>query len=84
MAFMPRRDTVRVMVGGVPVGGGAPIAVQSMTNTDTEDAGSTAAQVIALAEAGSEMVRITVNTPQAADAVPEIVRRARAAGCAAP
>ena len=84
MAFMPRRDTVRVMVGGVPVGGGAPIVVQSMTNTDTEDAESTAAQVTALAEAGSEMVRITVNTPQAADAVPEIVRRARAAGCAAP
>ncbi len=72
------------MVGGVPVGGGAPVVVQSMTNTDTEDAAATAAQVVALAEAGSELVRITVNTPKAAESVPEILRRVRGAGSSAP
>jgi (E)-4-hydroxy-3-methylbut-2-enyl-diphosphate synthase len=72
------------MVGGVQVGGNAPIAVQSMTNTDTEDAERTARQIIELAEAGSELVRITVNTPRAAEAVPEIQRRVREAGCSAP
>ena len=66
------------------IGGGAPIVVQSMTNTDTEDAGATARQVEALARAGSELVRITVNTPQAAAQVPEIRRRLDAAGCAVP
>lgn len=72
------------MVGGVPVGGGAPVVVQSMTNTDTEDAAATAAQVVALAEAGSELVRITVNTPKAAESVPEILRRVRGAGSSVP
>jgi (E)-4-hydroxy-3-methylbut-2-enyl-diphosphate synthase len=64
-----------VDVGGVKVGGGAPVMVQSMTNTDTADAPGTAAQVRALAQAGSEVVRITVNNEQAAKAVPEIVER---------
>lgn len=78
------RTTVPVLVGGVQVGGGAPVVVQSMTNTDTEDAASTARQIIELAEAGSELVRITVNTPRAAEAAPEIVRRVRDAGCGVP
>ena len=64
-----------VNVGGVMVGGGAPVVVQSMTNTNTEDIKSTVEQIGTLAEAGSELVRITVNTPQAAKAVPEIVKR---------
>jgi len=68
----------------VTVGGGAPIVVQSMTNTDTADAAGTAAQVEALARAGSELVRITVNTPQAAAAVAEIRRRLDDAGCTVP
>jgi (E)-4-hydroxy-3-methylbut-2-enyl-diphosphate synthase len=68
----------------VRIGGGAPIVVQSMTNTDSEDAPATARQVEALARAGSELVRITVNTPQAAAQVPEIRRRLDAAGCAVP
>ncbi len=75
MAFAPRRPTVTCVVGGVPVGSGHPVVVQSMTNTDTADAASTAAQVAALARAGSELVRITVNNEQAAAAVPEIARR---------
>ncbi len=70
--------------GGVQVGGGAPVVVQSMTSTDTADAAGTAAQCIALAEAGSEMVRITVNVPDAAAAVPEIRQRMRDAGCRVP
>jgi (E)-4-hydroxy-3-methylbut-2-enyl-diphosphate synthase len=73
-----------VMVGGVQVGGGAPIVVQSMTMTDTADPQATAAQVVELAAAGSEMVRVTVNTPAAAGAVPEIKRRILDAGCTAP
>ncbi len=79
-----RRETVPVQVGTIQVGGGAPIVVQAMTNTDTEDAESTARQIVELAEAGSELVRITVNTPRAAESVPEIVRRVRDAGCQAP
>ncbi len=71
----PRRLSTRVSVGGIAVGGGAPIVVQSMTNTDTADAAGTAAQVAALARAGSELVRITVNTADAARAVPEIRER---------
>jgi (E)-4-hydroxy-3-methylbut-2-enyl-diphosphate synthase len=63
------------MVGGVPVGGAHPVVVQSMTNTDTADAAGTAAQVAALARAGSQLVRVTVNNDQAAAAVPEIVAR---------
>ena len=66
------------------IGGGAPVAVQSMTLTDTADAGATAAQCIELAEAGSELVRVTVNQDDAARAVPEIKRRMLDAGCAAP
>lgn len=70
-----RRKSVGVNVGGVKLGGGAPVVVQSMTNTNSEQVESTAGQIIALASAGSEMVRITVNTPEAARAVPEIVKR---------
>ena len=79
-----RRDSVAVAVGPVVVGGGAPIVVQSMTNTDTADAPATAAQVEALARAGSEIVRVTVDTPAAARAVPEIRERLEAAGCRVP
>ncbi len=70
-----RRKSVGVNVGGVIVGGGAPIVVQSMTNTNSEDVESTAGQISALAAAGSELVRITVNTPEAARAVPEMIKR---------
>jgi len=70
-----RRRSIGVDVGGIMVGGGAPVVVQSMTNTNTEDIESTVQQITALAAAGSELVRITVNTPAAAQAVPEIVRR---------
>ena len=79
-----QRRSAQVRIGSVAIGGGRPIAVQSMTNTDTADAGATAEQVIALAQAGSELVRVTVNTPEAAKAVPEIVKRARDAGVSAP
>ncbi len=70
-----RRTTVGVTVGGVRVGGDAPIVVQSMTNTDTADVAATTKQVAELARAGSELVRITVNTPEAAAAVPKIRER---------
>src|SRR5215831_6356527 len=70
-----RRRSVAVDVGGVMVGGGAPVVVQSMTNTDTADADATAAQVAALARAGSEIVRITVDRDEAAAAVPHIKER---------
>jgi (E)-4-hydroxy-3-methylbut-2-enyl-diphosphate synthase len=76
--------TVPVKVGHVQVGGGAPVVVQSMTMTDTADVAATAQQCIELAEAGSEMVRVTVNTPEAAEAVPAIKQRMLDAGCAAP
>src|SRR5215208_2468189 len=76
--------TVGVKVGRVQVGGGAPVVVQSMTMTDTADARATAQQVIELADAGSEMVRVTVNLPEAAAAVPEIKQRMLDAGCTAP
>jgi (E)-4-hydroxy-3-methylbut-2-enyl-diphosphate synthase len=76
--------TVGVKVRHVQVGGGAPVVVQSMTLTDTADAAATARQCLELAEAGSEMVRVTVNQSEAAAAVPEIVRRLRDAGCQAP
>src|SRR5438445_5824227 len=79
----PRAST-KVRIGPVTIGGGRPVAVQSMTNTDTADARATADQTIALAEAGSELVRVTVNTPEAAKAVPEMVRRVRDAGVQAP
>jgi (E)-4-hydroxy-3-methylbut-2-enyl-diphosphate synthase len=73
MAVRSRRKAVTVDVGGVKVGGSHPIVVQSMTNTDTADAPSTVNQVMALARAGSELVRVTVNTEAAAAAVPRIV-----------
>ena len=80
----PRRASTTVRVGSVLIGGGRPVVVQSMTNTDTADAAGTATQVIALAEAGSELVRVTVNTPEAACAVPEIAKRVRDAGLSTP
>ena len=73
MAVKPRRAAAVVDIGGVKVGGGHPIVVQSMTNTDTADVAATVNQVMALARAGSELVRVTVNTDAAAAAVPKIV-----------
>src|SRR5579871_2642292 len=84
MPVVKLHRTVGVEVGRVQVGGGAPIVVQSMTMTDTADPQSTAQQCIELAEAGSEMVRVTVNLPEAAAAVPEIKQRMLDAGCDAP
>src|SRR3954469_12814676 len=84
MATVKLHRTVGVRVGNVQVGGGAPVVVQSMTMTDTADAAATAAQCIELAEAGSEMVRVTVNLPEAAAAVPEIKERMLDAGVTAP
>jgi (E)-4-hydroxy-3-methylbut-2-enyl-diphosphate synthase len=84
MATARLHKTVGVKVGSVQVGGGAPIAVQSMTNTDTSDVSTTAEQCIELAQAGSEMVRVTVNLPEAAAAVPAIKRRMLDAGVTAP
>ena len=75
VSFAPRRKTVTAIVGTVPVGSAHPIVVQSMTNTDTADAAATAAQVAALARAGSQLVRVTVNNEAAAAAVPEIAER---------
>ena len=80
----PRRATRQVLVGGVRVGGDAPVVVQSMTNTDTADVASTAKQVGELWRAGSELVRVTVNTPAAAAAVPRIVERLAMQGIEAP
>ncbi|MEA2536275.1 MAG: (E)-4-hydroxy-3-methylbut-2-enyl-diphosphate synthase [Chloroflexota bacterium] len=79
-----RRSTVSVDVGGVPVGSAHPIVVQSMTNTDTADADATAIQVAQLAHAGSQLVRVTVNTDEAAAAVPEMVRKVRGLGVDVP
>ena len=79
-----RRRSRAVLVGGIQIGGGAPIVVQSMTNTDTADVAATVAQVKALADAGSELVRITVNTAEAAAAVPAIRERLDALGCNVP
>jgi (E)-4-hydroxy-3-methylbut-2-enyl-diphosphate synthase len=79
-----RRSSRQVAVGGVLVGGGAPIVVQSMTNTDTADAEATARQVEALARAGSELVRITVNSPEAAAEFAGIRSRLDARGCGVP
>src|ERR1700730_9137047 len=73
MATIERRKTVTAVVGGVRVGSDAPVVVQSMTNTDTADVASTVQQVAALARAGSELVRVTVNNDEAAAAVPHIV-----------
>ena len=75
MIFSQRRQTVTALVGDVPVGSAHPVVVQSMTNTDTADAAGTAAQVAALARAGSQLVRVTVNNDEAAAAVPELRQR---------
>jgi (E)-4-hydroxy-3-methylbut-2-enyl-diphosphate synthase len=79
-----RHQTVGVKVGKIQVGGGAPVVVQSMTNTDTADVASTTQQCLELAQAGSELVRITVNLPESAAAVPEIKKRLLDAGCDVP
>jgi (E)-4-hydroxy-3-methylbut-2-enyl-diphosphate synthase len=79
-----RRVSQQVDVAGVLIGGGAPVVVQSMTNTDTADVQATAKQVEELARAGSELVRITVNTPEAAAAVPHVRARLEAIGCRVP
>jgi (E)-4-hydroxy-3-methylbut-2-enyl-diphosphate synthase len=84
MTFSSRRRSVPVRIGTVTVGGGHPIVVQSMTNTDTADVEATALQVRALAIAGSEMVRVTVNTEDAAAAVPRIVERLAQLGVSVP
>jgi (E)-4-hydroxy-3-methylbut-2-enyl-diphosphate synthase len=79
-----RHNTVGVKVGKIQVGGGAPVVVQSMTNTDTADIASTTQQCLELAQAGSELVRVTVNVPEAAAAFPEIKKRLLDAGCDVP
>jgi len=84
VAFQDRRQTVTTWVGSVPVGSSTPIVVQSMTNTDTADARSTADQVVALARAGSQLVRVTVNNDEAAAAVPEMSQRVADAGVIVP
>ena len=81
---MQRRNSVAVNVGGVMVGGGHPVVVQSMTNTDTADVTGTAKQVMELARAGSELVRVTVNTDEAAAAVPKIAETLKLYGVAVP
>jgi (E)-4-hydroxy-3-methylbut-2-enyl-diphosphate synthase len=83
-SMLHRHKTVGVKVGKVQVGGGAPVVVQSMTNTDTSDARSTAQQCLELAQAGSELVRVTVNVPEAAAVVPEIKKRLLDAGSDVP
>jgi (E)-4-hydroxy-3-methylbut-2-enyl-diphosphate synthase len=72
MSISPRKNTQQVLIGDIKVGGGAPIVVQSMTNTDTADVKASVKQIMELATAGSELVRITVNTEDAAKAVPDI------------
>ncbi|HXT18121.1 MAG TPA: flavodoxin-dependent (E)-4-hydroxy-3-methylbut-2-enyl-diphosphate synthase [Gemmatimonadaceae bacterium] len=84
MTFGDRRHTVTTWVGGVPVGSAMPVVVQSMTNTDTANARATAEQVIALARAGSQIVRVTVNNDEAAAAVAEIAQRVVDAGVIVP
>ncbi len=84
MPSITRRKSVSVNVGGVVVGSSGPIVVQSMTNTDTADVDSTVQQIAALARAGSELVRVTVNNEEAAAAVPEIVRQLAAKGWSTP
>jgi (E)-4-hydroxy-3-methylbut-2-enyl-diphosphate synthase len=84
VGFKDRRSTVTCFVGGVPIGSGHPIVVQSMTNTDTANAKSTAEQVVALARAGSTLVRVTVNNDAAAAAVPELMQRIADLGVTVP
>ena len=83
-AFPARRATQTVMIGDVAVGGRHPVVVQSMTNTDTADVAATVNQTVRLAQAGSEIVRVTVNNREAAAAVPEIRRQLDAVGCSVP
>ena len=84
MSISPRKNTHQVLVGNVKVGGAAPIVVQSMTNTDTANIAATVKQVMELANAGSELVRITVNNEEAAAAVPEIRKQLDANGFSVP
>ena len=84
MEIKARRLAIPVKIGGVTFGGDAPIVVQSMTNTDTADVDSTVTQVAALARAGSELVRITVDRPESAAVVPEIIERLNALGADVP
>jgi (E)-4-hydroxy-3-methylbut-2-enyl-diphosphate synthase len=84
MALPLRRHSLQARIGGVALGGGAPIVVQSMTNTDTADIEATVAQVASLARAGSELVRVTVNEEGAAAAVPHIRDRLAAMGIEVP
>jgi len=79
-----RRETPNCWIGSVPIGSSHPIVVQSMTNTPTEDVGPTTAQIVQLVEAGSQLVRVTVNTPAAAAAVPQIKQRLKDAGVTVP
>ena len=82
--FLPRRQTVAVKVGQVLIGSGAPVVVQSMTNTDTADVGKTVTQIAQLWRAGSELVRVTVNTLEAAAAVPKIIEKLAIRGISVP
>ena len=84
MSGQKRHRTIGVAVGAVQIGGGAPIVVQCMTSTDTTDAPGTAQQCIELTRAGSDLVRVTVNVPEAAARIPEIKQRMLDAGCTAP
>ncbi len=84
MVFQERRKTVTTMVGDVAVGSNWPVVVQSMTNTDTADATLTAQQVVALAQAGSQLVRVTVNNDDAAQAIPEMIARVADLGVSVP
>jgi (E)-4-hydroxy-3-methylbut-2-enyl-diphosphate synthase len=84
LSTLPRRRSTSVRIGRITVGGGQPVVVQSMTNTDTADVEATALQVRALANAGSELVRVTVNTEEAAAAVPRIVERLAQLGTEVP
>ena len=84
MSISPRKKTHQVLIGDIKVGGGAPIVVQSMTNTDTADITATVNQVIELSNAGSEIVRVTVNTEEAAKAVPEIRNQLERKGYSVP
>lgn len=84
MAISSRKQTQQVLVGNVKVGGGAPIVVQSMTNTDTADVAASVQQIMELSAAGSELVRVTVNTEEAARAVADIVNRLEQLGVSVP
>src|SRR3977135_1402285 len=84
MPIITRRQSVTTWVGGVPCGSCHPIVVQSMTNTDTADVAGTVAQVALLAEAGSELVRVTVNNDAAAQAPPHLVQGLAARGVTVP